>query len=252
VQLLLKNGANPELKVPKHSLRSSNGNSYDAFEMTPLHMAAQAGQKGILEMLLAAKANPNSKNRDGSTPLHYAAASGSVEIVKLLLANGAQINIQNNDGSTPLNWSLGSEKMMELLLSNKANPNVQDKYGQTPLGYVKKNESPTRDALVALLQKYGANENAQRLSWISAKRRDNISQILYHPTNSVNEYTLFEFFMRLYQGNVPFAFPDLAAAKINRIDAKTGKTNEIPVNLDEILKSGDCSRDQWMQWGDIG
>src|SRR5436305_1925281 len=37
---------------------------------------------------------------------------------------------------------------------------------------------------------------------------------------------------------------------ISRLDANTGTTMDIAVDLNAILKSGDCGKDIWLQWGD--
>ncbi|MDQ6630172.1 MAG: ankyrin repeat domain-containing protein, partial [Verrucomicrobiota bacterium] len=255
VQLLLQNGANPELKIPKH--QSVTGGAL-FYEMTPLHLAALSGQKEIVEILLAAKANPNSKNREGRTPLHFAVSGSFVEIAKLLLANGAEIDSPDNDGATPLRWSLGSDKsIVEFLLGNKANPNAQDKNGETPLGVAKKSNSPTGEMLVELLMKFGANENAQRLTRISVSRksRNFLQPIFFKGTNSWNRFSLLEAFAQFYSvsGNADqnIIFPDLTKVEIHRLNSKTSAEEKIPLNLEEILKSGDCAKDIWLQWGDL-
>src|SRR5205823_6212849 len=45
-------------------------------------------------------------------------------------------------------------------------------------------------------------------------------------------------------------FPDFAHVTIQRLKPQGG-SEEIRVNLDEILRSGDCSRDVPLQWGDV-
>lgn len=48
-------------------------------------------QKGIIEALLKAGANPNAADTDGYTPLFYALTRGNVNIVKLLAENGGDL-----------------------------------------------------------------------------------------------------------------------------------------------------------------
>jgi len=46
------------------------------------------------------------------------------------------------------------------------------------------------------------------------------------------------------------AFPDLAHVTINRLKAD-GSKEEIAVDLNEMLRSGDCSKNPRLEWGDI-
>ena len=56
---------------------------------TLLHVAARAGAESVVEVLLAAGADPNARNGRGETPLHHAAWRGSVGAVEALLDAGA-------------------------------------------------------------------------------------------------------------------------------------------------------------------
>ncbi|KAG2446593.1 hypothetical protein HYH02_008578 [Chlamydomonas schloesseri] len=58
---------------------------------TALHRAAQRGQVAMLEVLLAAGANPHVADRGGCTPLFTAANAGSLAAVHALLAYGAAL-----------------------------------------------------------------------------------------------------------------------------------------------------------------
>jgi ankyrin repeat protein len=70
----------------------------DGFGDTPLHSAAESGQRDVAEFLLANKAEVNVKNKYGSTPLHYAAGNDHKDVAELLLANGAEVNVRNDEG----------------------------------------------------------------------------------------------------------------------------------------------------------
>ena len=45
-------------------------------------------------------------------------------------------------------------------------------------------------------------------------------------------------------------FPDFANLKIHRLEPKGGE-REIKVDLNAALESGDCSKDMWLEWGDV-
>jgi cytohesin len=92
---------------------------------TPLHLAAEGGQLKIIQMLLAAGANPNAENKTGQTPLSFAAKSVSLEAMKMLLGAGVNPNVENNQERTPLSFAVesGSLEALKMLLNAKANPN---------------------------------------------------------------------------------------------------------------------------------
>lgn len=111
-------------------------NALDNGGETPLHVAAQSGRKEMVEFLLANKADINAKDNDGNTPLLDATMfGGHKDVVELLLAHGADVNATNGIGGTPLHQAVSwcHKGVVELLLSNKANANARDHYGLTPL-----------------------------------------------------------------------------------------------------------------------
>jgi ankyrin repeat protein len=70
---------------------------------TPLIWAAQGGHIEIVNLLLAAGADPNAiPARWPAPPLIYAAIYGHLEVVKALLKANANPNLANIDGSTAL------------------------------------------------------------------------------------------------------------------------------------------------------
>jgi len=70
--------------------------------LTPLDLAAQAGDADIIAALLEAGAAVEGRDQQGGTPLHSAAFMGNVGIVDLLLAHGADPAATNAAGQNPL------------------------------------------------------------------------------------------------------------------------------------------------------
>ena len=158
-------------------------------EETPMHVAARAGQAGILSLLLERGADVDGRDVYGQTPLHraswnsqvqagrcllnhyadvnardnndwtplfLAASEEHVDFARMLLEYGASINIRDNSHRrTPLHLAVGSRNIqaVRLLLEHGADVNAPDKSGRTPsqLG-----SALGEHGIVKLLSEYGA------------------------------------------------------------------------------------------------
>jgi ankyrin repeat protein len=128
---------------------------------TPLHWAAQSGDKDMVELLLTSRADVNATNN--GTPLHWAILGANQEVVRLLLANKSDVNAKDDHGQTPLHIAaVGHKDLVELLLANGANVNARANDGQTPLHVVSARSAFGRALDIAgLLVTRGANVNAR-------------------------------------------------------------------------------------------
>ena len=144
VQALLK--SNPDLV-------SSKDNQY----RTPLHYAADSGQKAVAELLLANGADVNAKDKNGWTPLHWAAERGHKNVAQLLLASKADVNAKNSTGATPLHFAAASnhKDVAELLLANGADVDATNSAGVTPLHWA---ALYGNKAVAELLRQHGGHE----------------------------------------------------------------------------------------------
>jgi len=72
-----------------------------------IHDAAKTGSLDQVKALL--KENPNlvfcKDAKYGGTPLHWAAAAGQKDMVDFLLSNNAEVDARANDDATPLQWA---------------------------------------------------------------------------------------------------------------------------------------------------
>ncbi|WP_459618657.1 ankyrin repeat domain-containing protein [Bordetella sp. 2513F-2] len=72
---------------------------------TPLHYAASKGQVDTARLLLEHRAMPNAPSPKGTTPLMMAAYAGSRPMLELLLAAGADPLTQDVDGRDVVDWA---------------------------------------------------------------------------------------------------------------------------------------------------
>jgi ankyrin repeat protein len=111
---------------------------------TALHLAAAGYRVQIVELLLAAGANPNADmNHRQSTPLHYASdgfingpewdSGRQVETIRSLLDAGAQKDAQDKNGATPLHRAVRTRcaEAVRALLQAGGNPVMRNKSGST-------------------------------------------------------------------------------------------------------------------------
>jgi ankyrin repeat protein len=91
----------------------------EALGRTPLHMAAE---RAVVEVLLANKAKVNVRDDAENTPLHWAAQLGNKPVAEALLDNGADVNAKDIIGKTPLQWAVrkGHKEVAELLRQHGA------------------------------------------------------------------------------------------------------------------------------------
>jgi len=111
---------------------------------TLLHLAAAGYRVEIVQLLLAAGADPNScYNHRKSGPLHYAAdtcltspawsARKQGETIRCLLKAGARINAQDKNGATPLHRAVRTRGLaaVKYLLKAGGDPLQKNKPGST-------------------------------------------------------------------------------------------------------------------------
>jgi ankyrin repeat protein len=164
-ELLSKNPRIVQLK------RIDPGSEYWAeYVWTLLQEAVSAGQKAIVDLLLAHGADANAVHGQSRSlpPLHIAAETGRQDIAESLIKAGADVNLRVTVGSdcaalVPLCLACqrGHYAVAEILIRNGADININD-YLNTPLHHAAKTG---RIDIAELLIRNGADINALRPSW---------------------------------------------------------------------------------------
>lgn len=121
----------------------------------PLHVAAQHGQKIIVEYILAQGIEADQPNHFyGTTPLCTAILNGDTDTAKLLVERGADINaVDSNGNSILMNVILSGSKLARdcLLQFSDINANQSNYEGITPLIYAaQKNQEEMVEFLCSL------------------------------------------------------------------------------------------------------
>ncbi|MCM2558932.1 ankyrin repeat domain-containing protein [Alcaligenes faecalis] len=83
----------------------ARGGQVNRVGWSPLHYAASKGHEETVRYLLSQKAIVNAPAPDGTSPLMMAALSGKRAVVDVLLAAGADPSMQNAQGLSPADWA---------------------------------------------------------------------------------------------------------------------------------------------------
>jgi ankyrin repeat protein len=108
----------------------------DLSKFTPLHIAAERGHTGFIELLIRHRADPLLRTSAGNTPLHYAAFSNHIETAQLILSTSISnskdldlefdvtlSNMRNNDRQTPIELA---QSRGHLLLASRLEDILED------------------------------------------------------------------------------------------------------------------------------
>ena len=165
VKLLLKFGANPNAEGKEYvyyCVVRFNKLNYTHRYGNALQAAAFDGSTGIVETLLAYKADVNMQGGDYGTALQAAAFHGHEDIARMLLDHGAHVNTVEPIGlygsALQAACSYQDENLVELLISQGA---IVDAYGGMYGSPIAAAVDESMQINVDILVKHGANVNVK-------------------------------------------------------------------------------------------
>lgn len=196
-------------------------NISDSLQRTALYFASHFGHDKVIEILLAAGADPNIANDegftplcaacenghreafklllkhkktevnkaaiDGCTPLHKAVQLGFFDFVRLLVVYDASINVCAQDGATPLLIAAqeGHETILSLLLEKGGDPEIYRKDGGSPLflAYLYGHKACLKLLLEVFYKKYLPGKSLIEYEVLSDIVNSNQQRVIYLLTN---------------------------------------------------------------------
>ena len=112
--------------------------------ITSLMIACKKGNKGAINALLKAQADPNIADADGHTCLHYAARNYQcADVLQTIISHGIDVNAANEENVTALMIACenGNKDAINVLLNAGADPSIADDGGDTLLHYAARNDT---------------------------------------------------------------------------------------------------------------
>ena len=220
------------------------------------------GDTNYLEFLLDAGAKTDLQETNGNTALHFEAFNARASFVAILLGHNANPNIQNSAGYTPLD--IARTGMSGSIPRSMQNPNsMPNMYLGTAL-YTREEEKQIADMLV----KAGGLANLPKSDRIAVRRGSSLDYSMFSKSpRDWNRFSLLELIATDYGlistvqsgdwsprsgwADQSLPFPDFKKVVIYRRGSGLAKQTATEVNVEKILADGDCSRDVWLDWGDV-
>ena len=137
---------------------------------TPLGEAVRLGNGPVVELLLAAGANPDvAEPATGQSPLHMAAGRGQLAIIQVLLRQRAAVNSPDARGETPLCYALRSGRTNTISVLRAAGGNIGE---MRPLDANEQSLVRFYEQTEQALQKAGPAEKARIIIALNPTKAD--------------------------------------------------------------------------------
>ncbi|XP_017848794.1 rabankyrin-5 [Drosophila busckii] len=113
-----------------------NSRVHDAYQSTPLHLAASSKTEMIIRNLILAGARVNERDAVQKMPLHMAIERGNLAAVSALIQNHADFDASDADGNNALHLAVHVGQLAivrELLTESRVNAEATNNKGRNPL-----------------------------------------------------------------------------------------------------------------------
>lgn len=113
-----------------------NSRVHDAYQSTPLHLAAASKNEMIIRNLILAGARVNERDSVQKMPLHIAIERGNISAVSALIQNNADYDAIDADGNNALHLAVQGGQLAivrELLTESRVNAEAINAKGRNPL-----------------------------------------------------------------------------------------------------------------------
>jgi ankyrin repeat protein/pimeloyl-ACP methyl ester carboxylesterase len=105
--------------IPARDFQEITARTDDGVPATPLHLAVEAGNLGVIAAISDRGVDWNVGDRYGRTPLEIAVLAENADVVAALLQAGADPNTRNNRGESAFSRSIGTgSRMTEVLMGS--------------------------------------------------------------------------------------------------------------------------------------
>ncbi|XP_034475641.1 rabankyrin-5 [Drosophila innubila] len=113
-----------------------NSRVHDAYQSTPLHLAAASKNEMIIRNLILAGARINERDAVQKMPLHIAIERGNISAVSAMIQNNADFDATDADGNNALHLAVHGGQLAivrELLTESRVNAEATNAKGRNPL-----------------------------------------------------------------------------------------------------------------------
>ena len=107
----------------------------DEFGRTALMLAAECGEKNMVQFLIGKRADVNAKDAESKTLLIYGVQGENIDVVSIFINKGLDLNAKDEAGHTALMWAvhLLNGPISKLLIEKRADVNARAKDGASAL-----------------------------------------------------------------------------------------------------------------------
>ena len=210
----------------------------------------------LAKLLIDHGADVNARRSvDGATALHLAVKRRHQGLVELLLASKADVNAQDDKGKTPLDF-VQEEQQPNPFGSIPGRPRVLNAGGSVMTLETSQAVSPA-DSITKVLRGHGGQSDLPRTNEIRITRSaTGFSKVVYtKDREDWNQVTVLETLLHFYsypggQGQ-ELVMPDLSSITVIRRNAGSTNEDRQVINFYNGPNRIDCGRDLPLQFGDV-